>query len=320
MSTITRLLARATGPGRCRTTLRQQTRAVRTYREAFAALEQVQTTWPRGVLGGDILDLLSDRLRAMLDVEEAAGPMLRADPAARARLLSLPSAPHETRDIFLTQLLAGQRGPLDAIGITSTGKARTFSLPTRHNGSHNESSLPRPPALDRRQAMPNSVSPQPLGRPRRAAVAPQTTHRRQHETAVEPIFSRTIHEYWRLSAGTEREPTPPEPTTTTRHAERQLPDLSDLAGRASATSAWPEMPGRELAVRLQAFAAGQGGALAPAPQAQEPTSPHTEERMETPDGMPPARHPDNASTLQALSDTMAMILRTQALYHGIDLT
>ena len=320
MSTITRLLARATGPGRCRTTLRQQTRAVRRYCVAFAALGQVQTTWPRRVLGGDILDLLSDRLRALLNGEEASGPMLRVDPAARARLLSPPVAPHETSDVFLTQLLAGQRRPLDAIGITSTGQARSLPPVTRHSGRHNESSLPLPPALDRRQTTPDSARLHPSGRRRRAAVAPRTTHPRQHEAAVDPIFSRKIHEYWRVSAGTERQPTPPGTSTAARHGAHHLPDLSDLPGKASETSAWPEMTGRELAVRLQAFAAGQGGALVPAPQAQEPTPPHTEECIETPNGMPPAHHPDNASTLQALSDTMATVLRNQAIYHGIDLT
>lgn len=39
-----------------------------------------------------------------------------------------------------------------------------------------------------------------------------------------------------------------------------------------------------------------------------------------PNGVPTARHQDNASTLQALSDNMATILRTQAIHHGIDLT
>jgi hypothetical protein len=320
MSTITRLLARATGPGRCRTILRQQTRAVRRYHEAFAALEQVQTTWPRGVLGGDILDLLSDRLRALLDVEEASGSMLPADPAARARWLSPPFAPQDNRDVFLTQLLAGQRGPLDAIDITSTGKARTFYLPTGHNGMPNASSLPLQPSLDRQQTTSHSAPLQSSGRRRHAAVARQTTHPRQHEAAVAPIFSRKIHEYWRVSAETEREPTPPGTSTVARHSEHHLADLSDLPGKASETSAWPEMPGRELAVRLQAFAAGQGGALASAPQAQESTASHTAERIETPNGMPTAPHPDNASTLQALSDNMATILRTQALHHGIDLT
>ena len=154
----------------------------------------------------------------------------------------------------------------------------------------------------------------------RAVVARQTTHPRQHEAAVAPIFSRKIHEYWRLSAETEREPIPPGTAPAVWHGERHLPDMSDLPGQAPNMSAWPEMMGRELAGRLQAFAAGQGGAPAPAPQVQEPALTHTAERIETLNGVPTAHHPDNTSTLQALSDQMATILRHQAIYHGIDLT
>jgi hypothetical protein len=319
MSTITRLLARATGPGRCRTTLRQQTRAVRRYRAAFAALGRVQTTWPRGVLGGDILDLLSDRLRAMLDVEAASGPMLRVDPTARARLLSPPFAPQDNRDVFLTQPPAGQTGPFNVVGVPYRREARAFPPPTRHNGRRNESSRYLLTSFERRRTTQDSSRLQLSGH-RELAPASRTTPPGPYETAGEPVFTRKIHEYWRLTAEAERQQTPPGTPALAPHDERHLPDVSNLPGQAFDTFAWPEMTGRELAARLQAFAAGQGFAPAPVPRDQEPTPSQAEDGVGMFKAVPTACTTDSANALHVLSEGMAMILRDQALHHGIDLT
>ena len=120
MTPLARFLAHATGPGRLRATLRRKTRAVRTYRRTFVSLHQVYAAIPRSVLGGDILGLLSGRLRAVLESKEAPVATPARGPAIRPGFASRSPVDRSNREPFLSPMLRGQgdRTQFDPVAAT----------------------------------------------------------------------------------------------------------------------------------------------------------------------------------------------------------
>lgn len=89
---IQRFLYAAGSPLRLRASLRHETRLVRRMFDAAHQLDTLPTSMPVSLLGGDMLSLLSNRLRALLTDEAAGSSLLAAVPASR--MMQTPETEH----------------------------------------------------------------------------------------------------------------------------------------------------------------------------------------------------------------------------------
>src|SRR5512145_2910700 len=123
---IAHFLRRSTGPLRMRAELRRMTMPLRSFHTAVEPLGHVGGTIPRTVLGGDLVALLSGRLRALIEDGVAMPQMMVDTPTTRPEFE--PRLPTE-----------GDRTPLHIPTDSNKGASWTKELPGRVAAPHERS-------------------------------------------------------------------------------------------------------------------------------------------------------------------------------------
>jgi len=305
---IAAFAAAASGPSTARAQLRARTRAIPTMLETARRAAALGTRWPDDLIGERLLDLLSDRLRALLDRAPARDVAIRAG----GRPLD-----HQPTTTSTTQ----------APDATSADRPRSSTWPTGASprvtppqlGSIAGPETGRRPLLNEAAATPGpGVEWETALEPSRNALVEQAAPPAARGTAAPPNapLLRALRDYWTMSrdARTRRaeigvaQPAPdvmaPPPTD----------DVRDAAARG--------LPTEQIAERMAAFTRG--------PFAAQPRTPAIA-RLEragvdrsTRGARDPMRLPGNAPSWfgapSDLGEQLADVLREQAILHGVDLS
>jgi hypothetical protein len=317
--------AKATGPARLRASLRRRVAPLGTLLQSLDAPRAVRAEVARGVLGGDIFSVMSARLRRLLEHAEppAALPDQTRTRHAMAQQSPGPNQASPPRAPFVRP--ARPTGPPHApTANSSTDSARrtppgwppaarnvnTQALaPLTHDAKKHS---PRASASEARtfaDARPQSpLPPDDVPAPARGRVTP------------DGVLVVKLREYWqaveRAQSNVDASPPSAAPATGRIEGARQLP-----APAAAPQRRWPEVTGQQFARKLgAAFDAGAPNSFKRVQQTVHTDPP---ERVEIQNIFNVEVRADDAMSFGPsadLSESIADILREQAIQHGIDLT
>ena len=308
---MTRLAALASAPRRMRADLRRATRPLRALPLAGAPLGDVGTALPPALFGGELLDVLSERLRELLAPpapEPVIAPLAR--PGSAVGSVEWPD---------------GLR-PAGASCIDASGRA-----------AREEGVAPAAAASPRLEAAPIAAA----APPRRGPITGESRAGRGRRVAWEGPLAERVRRYWRAVDAEEAR------ARGHSMAPLSLPDrgaAGDVSEQAATARGAAPLPDAEVASALGAFVAGElfAPALARSTGHGEPafggrvlgdataTPPSTNGHGPRATGAPfPAGpawprpgaaggSPSRAAALRGLADDVGDILREQALRHGID--
>lgn len=322
MSTgIDALLAAASGPKRLRQELQQKTESIAGLSRLLAAPETLQSSIPSGLLGGELLALLSNRLQKALLFAAEGSPQTSPQPGTHIADLPPEAAPSA----------AGERRTFLPLAPTAAAAFTQVPGASQSAGSPKEP-LAQPGATRARKrpwetAIQSSARPGPDPGPahpapehrNRPILAPQPQPRAAGRLRSETPLARQLRRYWQRS---EPETTSPLPADLPgAEARRQSgsswphPALNPAPART-----WPDLVGQATARKvneLQRHAYGAGE------QSQQAVHAGAPENVEIRNVFNIALPGSDDGYLQAstqLAESIADILREQALQHGIDLT
>ncbi|BBH71873.1 hypothetical protein ACTI_85580 [Actinoplanes sp. OR16] len=310
MSTISRLTGEGGGPRRARSRLVASTGPARAAAAGLSAGREqaarlVSGGLPADLLGGDLLGVLSDRLRAALAQPDPV-PGVLPRPAATTR----PGLPRAEPREALPGPLPGRapvvRGPGGVVAERETGAGRPFTAPPggRAAGVPGDATAGWAPAG---RAVTGAEA-RPVTGPRWALEPPPG--RPDRRTALE----RALAGYFRPGPEAPGPARPPAPMPGAPGPGRgAVPRTPAMAQPEAITPGSPAMTGEQVAERLRAFAGGEAHAPGERGDHHVPRGTGTE----TGDG-PGTGGVDHGRSLTDLSEQMTDILRRQAVQHGID--
>ena len=306
MSRIETFRARADGPARMRAELRRSIRSANRLLQSARSVQAMKTTIPQSIFGGDVLALMSDRLRRFLQDNEpetaaleVAGRSAAFPPGASERGPGHAAAPAATSEPGRPALgkLSAEPAPVPSFSDVPQGARRAQF----HAGLHDESGARR-----------SFSSPEYETRGERSFLASPPPPLHARNSAAQPALVKKLNEYWSLSRQerSERKSGPISANATTA-------GLSDSAGlsRNDARPTMTLMPARHMAERLRAFVAGRS--LSSVRLGEPADKPGQSETAPAASTAPP---PHLEISTRELSDLMADILREQAIQHGVDIT
>jgi hypothetical protein len=335
MSTITCLLDRGSGPSQMRTRLAAETRAIRRA-AARLSTQRTQTTrlvhakLPAAVMGGDLLNILSQPVRALLrdakPAEEAYEQATRTVPRFGSR-----AEPRAPRSALLASNTPGERrtGEDTAAPGWWAPVRRTqasFSAPGREPASRGHRQTGLQPTEPGRAV--SAADDGPEGIPKRTAGPQRADVSVPGQPRGRTILERSLEEYFRSAreAGTPGtlSGAAPDPSTIGGAAPSppsgRVPNLMPGAPPTPVHGATrPALNEEQVAERLQAFLPGglppeAGGVHRVPAEGGRVEVDHTFDSHVAGAG---ERRP---SMLRELSDQVTEILHQQAIQHGIDVT
>ena len=273
--------AKATGPARLRTALRRRVEPLGALLRALDAPRAVRAEVSRGVLGGDIFSVMSARLQGLL---QQTGPPEAPPPDFTRRAQA--DAPRLTRNGADHTDASTPPGVTKPAPPARRAEAKTFD--------HARSQFPTPAG--------EAPKPQRAGR------------------ATDSALVLRLREYWQ--SGERAQPpdrvsqTPAASATEGAQGARTLPGVT---GAAAPPRRWPEVTGQQLARKLNA-AAGAPNSFKRVQQTLHTDSPERVEIQNIFNVEVRADGARGAGFPADLSESIADILREQAIQHGIDLT
>ncbi len=314
---INRLLLRATGPARLRTNLRCKTRPVRAYRLRITRLADVRATIPPTVIGGDLIDLLSDQLRSMIRNEPPDAAPVAFNRTRRSMLT--PQAGVDNQQQGFQPLLFAPRSnhPLLSPGTERPPDPRGWrngspsTIQDDHYAAYGVANF------DRRQyVLPGSA---PLTRSA-TEIAPATTRSAERRMElVQNLLERSLHEYWRLHEAAQSAPHCNEPMLPPHEAQRHnASPFGDSSDPSLGTRSWQGQTEQTLMERMATFVTGQ--AAPHPPSATTNGNSVVDQRAAVQNVFQNSVTGNPVELLHDLGERMADILREQAVQHGIDLT
>jgi hypothetical protein len=316
---VHKFLMSGTGPTQFRSALRRKSLYIRQLAHAGETLNSVRVRIPESVSGGEIFELMSGRLRELLQTSD--GPddtMWRAERVApwnpnptkvepREKLFETPRpilapAPSTSADFAKAGESAGLRDPsATPSGSRDSYSSKFSSLPPDHIGD-------KPVQFEAIRG---------AGRRHNNEIQ-GVSSRRRHGTRLETsVFLKALGEYWQVH-GPERAD---ERSTSTSSrignaAERQSPGPSDPLIKAKTQY---EVASRDAADKLRAFVSGNQVSTAPMSNASAAVTSETAVTQNVFNIAVQGGVQADAS-LEDFSTKLAGILREQALLHGIDIT
>jgi hypothetical protein len=312
-TSIASFLAKGSGPRRMRIALRTKIAPLSATLRAAKALQVVRTRTPQILLGGDLVGLLSDRLRALLEGGEgdAASPDIRP---SYTRFAEHAAATGAAAPRLLANSESFQRRASGAAALAAVLERGSSPAPPEEQCRHSPHALrdlqiDPPPAGD--AAL---IAALDTRRPSAVGVGASASQHRVDTTP--PPLVKKLREYWELSqtspaaeraiAGSVGEETRGEAPATPSHPPRPV---------ASARQSWPESTARQLARRARAAVADPSSART----MQLPDSAATE-RTEIRNIFNIEVKSEGGDFTDDLSERLSEILLEQALQHGIDVT
>jgi len=307
------LASRSTGPRRLRAQLARKTRPLRRSRWALASVRHLRGELPSTLLGSELWDVFSDRLRELLE-EPAYGdvvsPVSRSTEAPTAlaptvnpsrRIESVPGTrPTGTRPVAV-QPPGRLVRPLTSSSTAALTGTSEVDFPAHTTQVKRAVQL----------AVPDEVTQAPAG------WRAQAIDRAPRDTPVfrpPSLLRRRINAY--IATAAEAVPAqPPEAPdqSSDRPGRGGLPPVQ--WHRPAAGPAWPELAGADVGARLRSWRE-QSRPRRAAIRSDEIRRPEVSIR----NAFHVSIYGDQPQSTRELSDRVAAILREQALQHGIDIT
>jgi hypothetical protein len=321
LSGIQRLLANGTSPLEFRSTLRRKTKAIRQFGQPIERIKTLQARIPLTVSGGEIVELMSLRLRQLLQHAETPEKILslRKDRSGAAfgrigngnsKGNDFPDQPASVMEaagpFFSSGPKSGNRADKPWITDSKDASTRAGAWPSLSEESSTEiltktvtsEILPERFALEKRDPLPTRGRSGPL------------------ESSA---FLRTLQQYGQFAhledAGEPDSENRPVPGLTGK--KPPVFPASSREGRSAGS--WSEMPGQEVAERLRALTQGNGNL--PSSSIREfASSSSGPVRVQNVFHIEVQGQGTGDASFGDLSTRLADILREQAVQHGIDLT
>jgi hypothetical protein len=327
ITVVAAILEKGRRPRELLSALRAKAKPLGALPRSLDALKTARAELPQNVLGGDLLGLLSNRMRELLrgDEQSADGVGVArasntkfADRIESTRSLAAPFSPNsestKTRESgFLAVEAALQRGgstPAPPGSRDAYASADPFAPRRFHEASRREWETTRDAAARDRDSFP----------PGDGAA---TARRRGGEGAGSPLAER-LREYWELSRsrqGAEKDSN----RTAGAAAEGEppaIPDTSRLPAAQPHTTrtpqSWPEITARQLARKLRSSTADISSSRAT--QTINSGAAGSSEKVEIQNVFNIEVKPagGGGGGVDELSERLSDILLEQALQHGID--
>jgi hypothetical protein len=318
---VSSVLKKATGPGILRSKLRLETKPLRAVLAALDGARSLRSKLPRSLFGGDVLGIMSSRLRELIQEDEPP-QVISSATGARSLTLDDPRDP------------ARSRGPLvDSRAATPESSRRLL--------------VPATAEFQRRGpiGMPPSQTATPSATGSFAAVQSQERTSVDWETAssesrrhplplhtleqsrsgearlvTRSLLAKKLDQYWEMSQPARLTGTTPDKAAV-GGANAPAPGASPSTplsfgqSRALTRPSWPDLVGRHVAQKVPASGSSSSSKRAVA-------TPGVSEKLEIQNvfNIEVRSEGPGAGSDGDLSERIADILRDQALQHGIDIT
>jgi hypothetical protein len=322
---VSSFLDKARGPRKLCSALGTKTKSLGTFMRSLGALKAVRAELPRDVMGGDLFELLSNRMRALLQNDEQ-----RSDGMDEARPRTPKFTDHPAFTGPLTQAFPSNN---DSASVNPKGFA---TAETR--SSSREEFLAKPDLRDAR-SLSNLFSPHPSRPSSRqewmtmhstvddeqnlpARDEKMTLARRRESEMPRSLLSEKLREYWELSQSQQVE----EKTSTgtaaaaTKGILPQFPAPSRLSAERTQSS-WPEITAQQLARKIRSSVDDRPSTHMT--QTISSGAPGSKEKVEIQNVFNIEMNPGSGRSVDFtddLSERLSDILLEQALQHGIDVT
>lgn len=321
-ASIASFLRKGTGPKELRSTLRLKIGSIGALLQALSTLKSMRAEVPRSVLGGDLLGLLSDRMRALLQNEEQSPVTADVMPVRRSRFsgqndfVRQPESPFSlsaerekgeaNRFATLTSLPQGH-GSIPALPASHSivSSAEPFTPPQFQETSRSElQSAPMVPGLNHNPLSSSEV---------------EVTVRRQSREAARSLLAKKLQEYWELSKPQQPSEKASSQTTSTE-AKSKTPATTHPPWHPTtqAPRSWPELTAQQVAQRIRSL-----GASTSSSRVLQTVNSNPPEKVEIQNVFNievKAGAERGTGSADDLSERIADILGEQALQHGIDIT
>ena len=309
----------ATGPTRLRSELRRQTHALRKLSLQMGGTDQFKTTFPQTIFGGDLLELLSDRLQAKLLVDSAQSPVEQTStpnrqwheqisiPASslstQAKANNLSASPEKSNPFKLEQ---------DTDPLQKTWPQPSISTPTANlqQSTNPLGVVSKANYYREKQLLAEELEETRTYEP----VLPKKS--RDHSANVFSALVKQLDTYWQLSQsqGLSNSSTSYPTSDFVRGTKSVIPEIIQHSPNKQA---WPDKVGKHTASKLQEIlttAPNTSKTLSESITLPEKLELHNTFHIETkgPSG--------GEGTTNELAERLSEILREQALQHGIDIT
>jgi hypothetical protein len=323
---IASFLALTTGPARLRAALGRGTSPLGVLLKAIDAPRGVRNVVPQNVLGGDIFSLMSGRLQQLLLYAEQPAGVPDTSRAKRADFAAAPqlNAVLERTEPFAppthARRAADNFAPLEP---AHRAAARAFADSL---APHTTTRLDAPVPPHAPKLVPNTRTlatdaPVSLRTFDAATVVNALTNKRA-QPATAPALLKRLQEYWQLSR---REPSREKDASQRADAEtfagKNSSPPHDAPAGASSPRPWPELAARQAARKI--FSAASRPAAHPPARVRQTINHDAPDKIEIQNIFNIEMKPDEARGAEsgsALAESLADILREQALQHGIDVT
>lgn len=324
---ITKLFAKATGPGNMRKTLRKKTKSLRMLLKEFQVLDAVKTEIPKSVFGGDIFAMLSGRLQQLLQYPEQ--PEQTGETAREKRSVSAPvsntSMNSKKEQIPLNKLETKRASKEFDPGKAAFRKMGNYFLPF---GASNMTSETEPYALmplkkDVRSTQVPEMMGQYVSKSSKSWEDDFSTGNHQMREKEMFLFVKKLREYWQLNQQEQSSTQSSRPVGSGEREESgNVSSLNALSHNPALTRPWPEITGQQLARNLRTAASGRGVSDV-SKRIQQTIQSSPSEKIEIQNIFNIEMKSEDSNRVNSatnLSEKIADILREQALQHGIDIT
>jgi hypothetical protein len=319
-SVIRRLLANGTGPLELRSTFRRKTRAILEFERPIEMIKTLQARIPSNVSGGEIVELMSSRLRQLLQHTETPekNPSLLKDRSNavlprigndNSKGKGFPNQPASVK---------GEAGRFLSGGPKSGNRTAVSWTTDSKDESTNTGAWPLLPPESGTEVLTKTITSEvvterfPLGepdsRPARSGSAPLQSS----------VFVRKLQQYAQ-SVHVEEAGEPDSRNRPVPVIEKK-PPVPVSSPEGSSAGSWYEMSGKEVAERLRAFTLGNGNLPSSSSIQEFPSGSSERVRVQNVFHIEVQGQGTGDASFEDLSTRLADILREQAVQHGIDLT
>lgn len=318
---------KADGPARLRATLRRDIKPLGVLLSSLDAPRAVRSEVARGVLGGDIFNVMSARLSGLLqhDAPPAATddtarakhatpqPSFNAkqDPTTLAPFVHPARAARPNNSHATSQALTTRRAPSDVKRVIDNVAANAQTSMT--DDVTKLASLAAPAEAKARDREPSRFQ----------SPSDETRGPARERRSPDSVLLIKLREYWQLNerAQSSVSPAPLPPQSPAAESPKNARPLPAAHFGEEARTRWPEVTGQQFARKLGAAASTSSGSFQRVEQRVNTDAPERVEIQNIFNVEVRAEGASGATSLPAdLSESIADILREQAIQHGIDLT